>query len=54
MKGFNISTAPPSTSSLALSDVLEMDPLHENDSVHFDKKSPKVNVFETRFLLNLP
>jgi transient receptor potential cation channel subfamily C protein 4 len=55
MKGFNISTAPPSTSSMALSDVLEglggLDPLGDelgggdpsSSSLHFDKKSPKVS-----------
>jgi len=42
MKGFNISTAPPTAAGHILSDVLENDPKLENESVHFDKKSPKV------------
>jgi hypothetical protein len=43
MKGFNIATAaPPSNSVSLLSEVMELDPEHENDSLHYDKKSPKV------------
>ncbi|ODM96427.1 Transient receptor potential-gamma protein, partial [Orchesella cincta] len=41
MKGFNITPAPPSNTTPLLSDVMELDPLQENEAVHYDKKSPK-------------
>ncbi|CAG7729286.1 unnamed protein product [Allacma fusca] len=44
MKGFNIAPAPPSNTTPILSEVQEVDTLQENETVHYDKKSPKTRL----------